>query len=82
MYILEAFDKELYEKDLKADAYEDGVAVGLEAGKVAGLRASVENVMKNLNISAEKACEIVGISLEIYKDALENVEQRKEKNNA
>ena len=82
MYILEAFDKELYEKDLKADAYEDGVAVGLEAGKVAGLRASVENVMKNLNISAEKACEIVGISMEIYKDALENVEQRKEKNNA
>ena len=28
MYILESFDKELYERDLKADAYEDGVKAG------------------------------------------------------
>ena len=25
MYILESFDKELYERDLKQDAYEEGV---------------------------------------------------------
>ena len=74
MYILESFDKELYEKDLKADAYEEGKAAGLEAGKIDGLRAAVENAMKKLNVSVETACEIVGISVEVYKEALENVE--------
>ena len=66
MYILESFDKELYERDLKEDAYEEG--------KAAGLRASVDNIMKNLKVSAEKACEIAGVSLEVYKEALENAE--------
>lgn len=66
MYILESFDKELYEKDLKADAYEEG--------KMDNLRANVQNVMKNLNVSAEKACEIIGISLETYQEALAKME--------
>ena len=70
MYILESFDKELYERDLKADAYEDGVADGLKAGYA----TSVDNIMKNLKVSAEKACEIAGVSLEVYKEALENAE--------
>ena len=82
MYILESFDKELYERDLKADAYEEGVAaglvagkaVGLEEGKKAGLIKSVDNIMKNLKVSAEKACEIAGVSLEVYKEALECAE--------
>ena len=86
MYILESFDKELYERDLKADAYEEGVAAGLVAGKAAGLEegkaaglkvgyvTSVDNIMKNLKVSAEKACEIAGVSLEVYKEALENAE--------
>ena len=66
MYILESFDKELYERDLKEDAYEEG--------RAAGLRASVDNIMKNLKVSAERACEIAGVSLEVYKEALENAE--------
>ena len=66
MYILESFDKELYEKDLKADAYEEG--------KMDNLRANVQNVMKNLNVSAEKACEIIGVSLETYQEALAKME--------
>ena len=66
MYILESFDKELYERDLKEDAYEEG--------KAAGLRASVDNIMKNLKVSAEKACEILGISMEVYREALESAE--------
>ena len=90
MYILESFDKELYERDLKADAYEEGVAAGLVAGKAAGLEEgktigieegkkaglvkSVDNIMKNLKVSAERACEIAGVSLEVYKEALESAE--------
>ena len=70
MYILESFDKELYEKDLKADAYEEGA----EAATKKGYITSVKNVMKNLNVSAEKACEILEISMEVYKEALETVE--------
>lgn len=66
MYILESFDKELYERDLKEDAYEEG--------KAAGLRASVDNIMKNLKVSAERACEIAGVSLEVYKETLESAE--------
>lgn len=70
MYILESFDKELYERDLKEDAYEEGKAAGLKAGYV----TSVDNIMKNLKVSAEKACEILGISMEVYIEALENEE--------
>ena len=29
MYILETFDKELYEKDLKEDAFEEGMKEGM-----------------------------------------------------
>ena len=70
MYILESFDKELYERDLKEDAYEEGKAAGLKAGYV----TSVDNIMKNLKVSAEKACEILGISMEVYREALESTE--------
>ena len=33
MYILESFDKELYEQDLKQNAYDDGMEVGRKEGK-------------------------------------------------
>ena len=33
MYILESFDKELYEQDLKQNAFDDGKQVGRKEGK-------------------------------------------------
>ena len=33
MYILEAFDKELYERDLKQNAFDEGFKDGLKAGE-------------------------------------------------
>lgn len=35
--ILETFNQELYEKNLKADAYEDGVEAGKEEGRKEGI---------------------------------------------
>ena len=71
--VLSTFNQELYEKNLKQDAYEDGIEVGKEIGKEIGKEAalfqSVQNVMKNLKVPEEKACEIVGISLEEYEKA-------------
>ena len=33
MYILESFDKELYERDLKQNAYDEGVQTGIKVGE-------------------------------------------------
>lgn len=82
MYILESFDKELYERDLKEEAYKEGFevgkAIGLEVAKVIGLKSwyvtCVKNIMKNLNVSVERACEILGISMEVYSELLKTVE--------
>ena len=37
MYILESFDKEIYERDLKQDAYEDGKQEGISIGIAEGI---------------------------------------------
>lgn len=68
--ILSTFNKELYEKNLKQDAYE----AGHEDGKDIMLISSVENVMKNLNVSAEEACKIIGTTLEEYGKAKADTE--------
>ena len=72
--MLSTFNKELYEKNLKQNAYDDGVEVGMEAGMKAGMKVgyvtSVENVIKNLKVSVEEACRIIGISLEDYNEAM------------
>ena len=41
MYILESFDKEIYERDLKQDAYEDGKQDGISIGKYRKLKELV-----------------------------------------
>lgn len=74
MYILEAFDKEQYERDLKANAIEEGLEEGRAKGRAEGrvegraemLIGNVQNIVKNLKISEEKACEIIGVSWEEY----------------
>ena len=72
--ILSTFNKELYEKNLKQDAYEAGHEAGMLVGKGSMLISSVENVMKNLNVSAKEACKIIGITLEEYEKAKADTE--------
>ena len=75
MYILESFDKELYERDLKQNAYDDGVKDGeinklfsqvkikLEKGKsVEQIADELEETVETIEIlisNMEKQCEIV-----------------------
>ena len=73
MFVLETFDQELYERDLKQDAYEAGMKVGIqieresfEYERRATLISNIENIMKNLDVNAEEACKIMGITLEEY----------------
>ena len=42
MYILESFDKELYERDLKQNAYEDGVKVGEKNNLISLIKIKLE----------------------------------------
>jgi hypothetical protein len=42
MYILESFDKELYERDLKQNAYDDGVKAGIEVGENSKLISQIK----------------------------------------
>ena len=46
MYILESFDKELYERDLKQNAFDDGKQVGMEAGRKEGKNETLISMIK------------------------------------
>lgn len=61
--VLTTFNKELYEKDLKEDAYEDGVAAGIEAGER-------KKLLEQIRAKLEK-----GKSVEEIADALEESEE-------
>ena len=65
MFVLETFDQELYENDLKQDAYE----AGIHEERISNIRS----IMKNLNVSLEEACKIIGITLKEYEKAKANV---------
>ena len=71
--ILSTFNKELYEKNLKQNAYEDGIKTGIESARI----ENVENLMRNLQISAEEACKLLGITIEEYKQAKSDTEEIK-----
>ena len=45
---------------------EDGKQEGIKEGRLDSLKQSVENLMKSLSISLEKACELLGSSQEDY----------------
>ena len=62
MYILESFDKELYERDLKADAYEDGVKAG-ESNKL----------VSQIKIKLQKGKNVEQIADEL-EESLENIQ--------
>ena len=46
MYILESFDKELYERDLKQNAFDDGKQVGMEVGRKEGKNETLISMIK------------------------------------
>lgn len=52
------------------DVIESRLLIVIMVQMEAGYAASVENVIKNLNISLEQACRIIGISLEYYNEAI------------
>ena len=72
MYILESFDKELYERDLKQDAYEEGandklislIKIKLSKGK------TVEQIAEELEETEET---ITNLLSQMKKDQLFNV---------
>ena len=57
--VLETFNKELYEKNLKANAYEDGVAAGVQSGEIKKLVSLIQTKLAK------------GKSIEEIADALE-----------
>lgn len=54
---------------MKMNILEIGIEKGISQGDARRLVASVENVAANLNVSIEKACEIVGTSVEAFEKA-------------
>lgn len=55
------------------DAYREGHAEGLELGIARNLIKTVESAMKNLGTNLEKACEILGTTVEEYQAAKEKL---------
>ena len=72
MYILESFDKELYERDLKADAYEDGVQAGRQAGLEAGENNKLVSQIK-IKLAKGKSVEQIAEELEETQETIEKI---------
>ena len=53
MYILESFDKELYERDLKQNAYDDGIKEGENKKLISQIRIKLDKGMNVNQIAAE-----------------------------
>ena len=53
MYILESFDKELYEQDLKQNAYDDGIKEGENKKLISQIRIKLDKGMNVNQIAAE-----------------------------
>ena len=71
MYILEAFDKELYEKGLKDDAFEYGKAEGKKEGIEAGKLTFCLELIKDGVITIEEAAKRLQTSEENIKELLQ-----------
>lgn len=67
--------KSLYE-DGQEEGYQQGHADGIILGKAEILVKSVESAMQNFEVDLEKACEGIGVTIEEYKEAKCNLENR------
>ncbi len=48
---------------------EIGIEKGIEKGSLLTLVKNVESAMKNMNTEQQKACEVLGVSVEEYESA-------------
>ena len=67
MYILESFDKELYERDLKQNAYDDGLQAGIEVGEK-------NKMISKIKIKLEKGKSVEQIAEEL-EETVESIEK-------
>ena len=67
------YDEENAKKYYFSEGYEDGYDEGKSVGKSAGLLENVASIMKNLNISLSNACELLGVTVEDYHLAEQNL---------
>lgn len=63
------FDEEKFKKAEREYGREVGYSQGIEEGRIRGLVESVERVMKNLPAELERACAILGTTVEEYQNA-------------
>ena len=67
--VLYSFDKELYEKDLKQIAYEEGEKTGIQTGEQNKLISQVQKKLAKGN-SAEQIAEALEENLETIQDII------------
>ena len=70
------YDEEKAKKYYFSEGYEDGYDEGKSAGKSAGLLENVASIMKNLNVGLSKACDLLGVSVEDYHLAEQNISRQ------
>ena len=63
------FDEEKFKRAEREYGREIGYSQGMEEGRIRELVESVERVMKNLPAELEKACAILGTTVEEYHNA-------------
>ena len=61
-------------EEMRNQSYAEGREEGRAEGRAVNLIQSVENLMKNLEVSLDQACKALGISSEEYRDAKAKME--------
>lgn len=70
------YDEENAKRYYFLEGYEDGQSAGRTIGKATALLDNVASIMKNLNISLSNACDLLGITIEDYHLAEQNLSQQ------
>ena len=78
MYILESFDKELYERDLKQNAFDDGKQVGMEAGRKEGKNETLISMIK-IKLNKGKTVQQIADEMEQTVEVIEVLMQEMDK---
>ena len=68
--------KRYYFSEGYEDGYNEGKSAGRTIGKATALLDNVASIMKNLNIGLSKACDLLGITVEDYHTAKQNLSQQ------
>ena len=65
-------------KEIRDEGRQEGRTEGMLLGKASNLVESVDNVMKSFNLDVQKACEVLGSSVEQYQSARELLAKQEE----